>query len=128
VPLIFPARLSANQKALAQKYLARLPVSLRQTLLDELMGRIQAESYGARPLYDEMRFLHALCRSAKRREFQPNLGIKVTEARTRSRILNEQARTPPPPPQSATDDAAATAVARAHLDRMRQQLGLPSTK
>lgn len=126
--LIFPARLSDNQKALADQYLAQLPMAMRQALLDELMGRIQAESYGAKPLYDEIRFLHALCRAAKRGEFVPNLGLKVTEARTRSRIQNELARTPPPPQPSASDDPAAKVAAREHLDRMRQQLGLPSTK
>ena len=83
--LIFPARLSDNQKALAEQYLAPVPVALRQALLDELIGRIQAESYGAKPLYDELRFLHALCRAAKRGEFVPNLGLKVTEARSQAR-------------------------------------------
>jgi hypothetical protein len=124
--LIFPARLADNQKALADQYLAPVPRALRQALLDELIGRIQAESYGAKPLYDELRFLHALCRAAKRGEFVPNLGLKVTEARARSQVLNELAQTPPPPPQKPnTDDPSAKLEAHKLLGLMRQNLGLP---
>ena len=125
-PLIFPARLSDNQKALADQYLAQLPMALRQTLLDELIGRIQAESYGAKPLYDELRFLHALCRAANRGEFVPNLGLKVTEARAQSHALKELALTPPPQPRKLeTDDPSAKYEAQNLLDLMRQNLALP---
>jgi hypothetical protein len=125
-PLTFPARLSDNQKALAEKYLARIPVALHQPLLDELIGRLQAEAYGAKPLYDELRFLHALCRAAKRGEFVPNLGLKVTEARARSHARNASEQKPPTPPRTCpTDGQAAQQAAREHLGRMRQDLGLP---
>jgi Helix-turn-helix domain len=124
-PLTFPARLSDNQKALAKKYLAKIPGALHQPLLDELIGRLQAESFGAKPLYDELRFLHALCRAAKRGEFVPNLGIKVTEARARSHAQNAPVQKPPPPRTSPADSQAAQQAAREHLGLMRQHLGLP---
>ena len=34
-----------------------------------------------KPVYDELRFLHSLCKAAQKDEFVPNLGIKVAEAR-----------------------------------------------
>jgi len=121
--------LSDNQKALAEKYLATIPVALHQPLLDELIGRLQAESYGAKPLYDELRFLHALCRAAKRGEFVPNLGLKVTEARTRSHSRNVSLQNPLLPPRtSPTDSQATKRAAREYLGRMRQDLGLPPTQ
>lgn len=128
-PLTFPARLSDNQKALAEQYLAQLPVSLHQAVLDELIGRIQAESYGAKPLYDELRFLHALCRAAKRGEFIPNLGLKVTEARARSHTLNEPEQSSPPKrPPSQAEAQAVKLAAQEHIGLMRQNLGLPPTE
>jgi len=40
------------------------------------------------PVYDEMRFLHYLCRAVKKGDFVPNLGIKVRY----ERIEREKAR------------------------------------
>ncbi len=129
IPLIFPARLSANQKALAEQYLAQHPVALRQVLLDELSGRLQAESYGAKPLYDELRFLHALCRAAKQGDFVPNLGLKVAEARLQRHAQTQSDRTPPPqPPTSDADRQAQQRAAQEHLRSMLQNLGLPPAK
>ena len=128
-PLIFPARLSDNQKALAEKYLAQHPMALRQVLLDELSGRLQAESYGAEPLYDELRFLHALCRAAKQGDFVPNLGLKVAEARQQRHAQKQPDRTrPPQPPTSEADRLAHKHAAQDHLRLMRQNLGLPPGK
>ena len=129
IPLIFPARLSANQKALAEQYLAQHPVALRQVLLDELSGRLQAESYGAKPLYDELRFLHALCRAAKQGDFVPNLGLKVAEARLQRHAQTQSDRTPSPqPPKSDADRQAQQRAAQEHLRSMLQNLGLPPAK
>ena len=53
----------------------------RQLVLDELQGRLSSEQKGMKPVYDELRFLHSLCKAAQKGEFVPNLGIKVVEAR-----------------------------------------------
>ncbi|MDZ7751453.1 MAG: STY4528 family pathogenicity island replication protein [Gammaproteobacteria bacterium] len=82
-PLIYPHRLSANQLDIAARYLERVDAGQRQAVLDELEGRFRAERQGARPIYDELRYLHHLCSRAHSGGFQPNLGIKVREARER---------------------------------------------
>lgn len=87
-PLIYPKRLSENQRALADRYLNTVPEDERQSILDELEGRLRSEQKGMSPVYDEMRFLHFLCRAANKGEFVPNLGIKVRD----ERIEREKAR------------------------------------
>ncbi len=86
--LIYPKRLSENQRALADRYLNTVPADERQSILDELEGRLRSEQKGMSPVYDEMRFLHFLCRAANKGEFVPNLGIKVRD----ERIEREKAR------------------------------------
>jgi hypothetical protein len=85
--LIYPKRLSENQRELANRYLNTVSEDARQSILDELEGRFRSEHKGMKPLYDEMRFLHYLCRAANKGEFVPNLGIKVRD----ERIEQEQA-------------------------------------
>ncbi|MEZ5542953.1 MAG: STY4528 family pathogenicity island replication protein [Pseudomonadota bacterium] len=87
-PLIYPKRLSDNQRELADRYLKSVPAAARQSILDELEGRFRSEQKGMKPVYDEMRFLHFLCRAANKGEFVPNLGIKVRD----ERIEREKAR------------------------------------
>lgn len=79
--LIYPKRLSANQRAIAARYLEQVPGPQRQIVLDELEGRFRAEQQGAKPVYDELRYLHHLCRQVPAGAFQPNLGLKVQQAR-----------------------------------------------
>lgn len=79
--LIFPTRLSENQCAIAARYLEQVAGPQRQVVLDELEGRFRAEQQGAKPVYDELRYLHHLCRQATIGAFQPNLGLKVQQAR-----------------------------------------------
>ncbi|MEW5756433.1 MAG: STY4528 family pathogenicity island replication protein [Pseudomonadota bacterium] len=79
--LIYPKRLSENQRALADRYLSTVAAHERQCILDELEGRLRSEQKGMSPVYDEMRFLHYLCRAAKKGDFVPNLGIKVRDER-----------------------------------------------
>jgi Helix-turn-helix domain len=79
--LVYPPRLSDNQKLLADRYLAMVDPKERQMILDELQGRLASEQKGMAPVYDELRFLHALCKAAQGGHFVPNLGIKVSEAR-----------------------------------------------
>jgi hypothetical protein len=82
-PLIYPARLSANQRGVADRYLATVSADQRQALLDELEGRLRCERQGAQPVYDELRYLYRLCRELNAGQFQPNLGLKVAEERER---------------------------------------------
>ena len=79
--LVYPRRLTARQRELADRYLEPVPEQDRQSLLDELEGRFRAEQRGARPVYDELRYLHRLCARVKAGRFQPNLGLKVEEER-----------------------------------------------
>ena len=86
--LIYPKRLSENQRELADRYLNTVPADERQSVLDELEGRLRSEQKGMSPVYDEMRFLHYLCRAVKKGDFVLNLGIKVRD----ERIEREKAR------------------------------------
>ncbi|MEW8279802.1 MAG: STY4528 family pathogenicity island replication protein [Candidatus Thiodiazotropha sp.] len=91
VPLIYPRRLSANQRELADRYLNQVPPDQRQAILDELEGRIRSEQRGMKPLYDEMSFLNSLCKALKKGEFESNLGIRVHEERiARERELQQR--------------------------------------
>ena len=71
---------------------------LRQSVLDELTGRLEAERLGAEPVWDALRYLHRLCLRAREGEFHPNLGL------SRRR---EQPRAPsaPSPSQSSPSSA-----------------------
>ena len=83
-PLIYPRRLLDNQRAVADRYLRTLAPEQRQPILDELEGRFRSEQKGMRPVYDEIRFLHALCNAARNGKFQPNLGLKVLSRASRT--------------------------------------------
>ena len=119
-PLIYPARLSDNQKLLADRYLHMIAPEDRQEVLDELQGRLESEQRGMKPVYDELRFLHSLCKAVQRSEFVPNLGIKVAEARA------SRAQPPPQPPnpEQAAIDARQRDIARDYgleqLAKLRQ--------
>ncbi len=104
--LIYPPRLSENQKHLADRYLAMIDPDDRQLVLDELQGRLESEQKGMKPVYDELRFLHSLCKAAQQGEFVPNLGIKVAEAR------QDRAHHVPPPENEGQKSKAAEERAR----------------
>lgn len=104
--LIYPPRLSDNQKHLADRYLAMIDPDDRQLVLDELQGRLESEQKGMKPVYDELRFLHSLCKAAQQGEFVPNLGIKVAEAR------QDRAHHVPPPENEEQKSKAAEERAR----------------
>ena len=78
----------------------------RQLVLDELQGRLESEQKGMKPVYDELRFLHSLCKAAQQGEFVPNLGIKVAEAR------HDRAHHVPPPENEEQKSKAAEERAR----------------
>lgn len=83
--LVFPSRLTPNQRASAERYLAAIPEAQRQALLDELEGRLRAASQGMAPVYDELRYLQRLCGQATAGAFEPNQGLKVQAERERRR-------------------------------------------
>ena len=122
--LIYPPRLSENQKLLADRYLAMIAPEDRQLVLDELQGRLSSEQKGMKPVYDELRFLHSLCKAAQKDEFVPNLGIKVAEARKERRI-------PVTPPEDDAQKAKteeererSRAYAREQLAKLRASLNM----
>lgn len=125
--LIFPARLQENQRALAVRYLAQIPVEQRQAVLDELAGRIQAEQHGAKPVYDELRYLHHLCLEATRGGFHPNLGLKVRNERDRRRRETERLREEGAAREQARRERVSRSPGENPLAELRKQLGMPAS-
>jgi len=122
-PLVYPKRLSDNQRALADRYLAAIAAHERQAILDELEGRLCSELKGMRPLYDEISFLHSLCRAAKKGEFVPNLGLKVRdERRAREQARQRQAMHRQQSLAEAGRRPGSVQSARRHLDAIRKRL------
>ncbi len=129
--LVYPARLDANRRAIVARYLMTIPADQRQSVLDELEGRIQAEKQGAKPVYDEVRYLHQLCREANRRGFQLNLGLKVQSERERNAHKRPQAPAANRGAQRSPEQPRTRAVAERALGEIRKSLGistLPGTK
>ena len=126
--LIYPRRLSNNQKVLADRYLAMIDPQEQQLVLDELQGRLASEQKGMKPVYDELRFLHSLCKAVQQGEFISNLGIKVAEAR----VARQQSLLPPEAVQKK--EVSAEEKQRAHefglqqLVKLRQLLGAEKDK
>ena len=121
--LIFPRRLTDNQRTLALQYLTPIPVELHQPLLDELAGRVQAETQGAKPLYDELRFFYALCRAARAGTFVPNLGLKVADARNRRNADTLLPTEPSSVPRTEAERDALRQTAAEQLALIKQTLG-----
>ena len=126
-PLVYPGRLCDNQRDIANRYLRALSPAQRQAILDELEGRLQAERKGMKPVYDEISFLIRLCDLAKSGKFQPNLGIKVREAR-RAREANhpraDRRDTPAAPKETEAQRQQRMAVAQERVATMRKALGM----
>jgi hypothetical protein len=126
--LVLPPRLKDNQRALAARYLATISAEQRQSVLDELAGRLEAEQRGAKPVYDELRYLHHLCRQVNQGGFVANLGLKVQTERDRrhgeAKRLREEAAT-------RTEERKAT-TSRSHgesaLAEIRKQLKVPPAR
>lgn len=126
-PLIYPKRLSENQRELADRYLNSVPTAVRQSILDELEGRLRSEQKGMKPVYDEMRFLHFLCRAANKSEFVPNLGIKVRDERierekVRLRYLKQQEQSL----AEAKRRDSSSVSGQQQLAELRKSLNLPA--
>ena len=130
-PLIYPKRLSENQCELADRYLNTVAEEVQQAILDELEGRFRSEQKGMKPVYDELRFLHYLCRAANKGDFVPNLGIKVRS----ERIAREQAQLRHAKQQMASladakhrQENRSTASSKNPLVDIRKKLQMPARK
>ena len=124
LPLIYPPRLTDRQRILANRYLAAVDPPDRQALLDELQGRFESEQKGMRPIYDELRFLHALCRAQRQGRFVANLGIRVMEARevrmqSTAPVIDEAQKA-----QARKERERARALGRKQIARLRRKLGM----
>jgi len=127
--LIYPRRLIADQRELATRYLERVPVEQRQSVLDELEGRLRAEKHGAKPVYDELRYLHHLCTQVKAGGFHPNLGLKVQGERARRAQAGEKRRqTARAGEEDCHPQRARTASGESPFAEARKVLGLPPSK
>ena len=125
-PLVYPARLCARQRAQADRCLSALAPADRQAVLDELEGRFQAEKQGMPPVFDEIRFLTALCQRVKAGTFQPNLGIKVQKGRRRRSAPDPNRPPPSIEPRVRTQDTpwqTRKTRAKARIAEMRARLG-----
>ena len=126
-PLVYPPRLSENHCELATHYLVHLKPVQRQPVLDELEGRIQAEAKGMKPVYDEISFLHSLCKLTRQGRFRPNLGLKVRDQRREQ----ERCRIRPPDDSSQVCSTESEVlrhqrmeVGLEYLAKMREVLGV----
>jgi hypothetical protein len=122
--LIYPPRLSDNQKRLADRYLAMINPEDRQLVLDELQGRLSSEQKGMKPVYDELRFLHSLCKAAQKGEFVLNLGIKVVEARQQRASHGRPPEGPAQKAKTAEERARSRAYGREQLAKLRDLLNM----
>lgn len=125
--LIFPMRLKDNQRALAARYLSQIQVEHRQPVLDELAGRLQAEKRGAKPVYDELRYLHQLCAEVNRGSFHPNLGLRVQGERERRRREEEHLCEEAASRAREQQERAARPSGQSPLAEIRKQLGMASS-
>lgn len=125
--LIVPPRLKDNQRALAARYLGTIPVEHRQPVLDELAGRFLAEQHGAKPVYDELRYLHHLCVQVNRGGFVPNLGLKVQAERDRRRREAERLREEAAERERERKERAERPPGENPIAEIRKLLGMPAS-
>ena len=128
-PLVYPARLCDNHREMAARYLSALVPEQRQPVLDELEGRFQAEKKGMKPVYDEIRFLHSLCKLMRQGKFQPNLGIKVrNRRREREKASTEGFPSRLPQATRETDEQRRQRRASSlkHITEIRKRCGMKS--
>ena len=126
-PLVYPARLTENHREIADRHLRDLTPEQRQPILDELEGRFQAEQRGMKPVYDEASFLYSLCVLMKNGKFQPNLGIKVRDARLErenDRCHNSSATSAKQPKETDEQRQARKAIGKAGFAEVRKSLGM----
>jgi hypothetical protein len=125
--LIVPPRLKDNQRALAARYLGTIPAEHRQPVLDELAGRFLAEQHGAKPIYDELRYLHHLCVQVNRGGFVPNLGLKVQAERDGRRHEAERLREEAAECERERKERAERPPGENPIAEIRKMLGMPAS-
>ncbi len=127
-PLVYPRRLGDDHREIANRRLVALSPDQRQSILDELEGRLQAEQKGMKPVYDEISFLISLCKLAKNNKFQPNLGIKVRDHRVERDAMRQQARAAAAEATELCETEAQRkqrlVAGQARISRMRRALGV----
>jgi len=125
-PLVYPTRLGENHREIAVRYLGGLAPEQRQPILDELEGRYHAEEKGMKPVYDEISYIHSLCKLMKKGKFRPNLGIKVRDRRRereKARVEASSGKLHQPPNETDEQRRQRRASALKHLAEMRELLG-----
>lgn len=125
--LVWPSRLDANQRIIAERYLHTIDAKHRQAVLDELEGRFRAEAKGMDPLYDELSFLYALCKAVTAGKFHPRLGLRVCSERTgraKTRMSASTPRIAEPAEETAEQRIERMAHAREHMAKIRAILGM----
>jgi len=90
--LVYPGRLTPEQRETAARQLAAIPGELRQAVLDELEGRLRAERQGAKLVYDPLSYLRHLCGKAAAGDFEANLGLKIRDERRQRQEEAERRR------------------------------------
>lgn len=126
--LVYPRRFSEGQCKEAEHCLERVAPAQRQSILDEVEGRIRAEKKGMNPLYDDLSFLRSLCKSARNGDFKANLGIKVQDERRQSEQVRQRVRARQcKPPESDLERQHRIKAGEASLDKIRNVLGIPCT-
>ena len=120
--LIFPRGLTENQRTLALHYLRRVPTAMRQAVLDELDGRLRAANYGAKPLYDPVRYLHRLCVEVEEGRFVVNLGEAILAERTRRQRPHQSSTVTENVPVSAPKKRPE----KSPVEAIREQFSLPT--
>ena len=126
-PLIYPPRLCDNHREIAARYLSVLAPEQRQPVLDELAGRFLAEQKGMKPVYDELSFLHSLCKQVEQGKFIPNLGIKVRDGRQERKKADQGITSAGASqlPQETDEQRRKRKVAgKAQITEMRKLLGM----
>jgi len=125
-PLVYPTRLCDNHREMAARYLSPLAPEQRQPILDELEGRFQAEAKGMKPVYDEISFLHALCKLMRQGKFQPNLGIKVRNRRHERKKAGaeaSQSKLPQSPRETDEQQRQRKASGLKHIAEIQKMFG-----
>lgn len=124
----YPPGLTENQRALARRYLERVPPPSRQAVLDELEGRLRAARKGAKPLYDPLRYLHRLCSQVVQGRFVVNLGSQVEAERLRRYSATRVTPTTQPTDVLPTLNAkkALSKAGKSPVAGIREQFKLPT--
>jgi len=124
-PLVYPARFGRNMRDIAARCLSKLAPEQRQPILDELEGRFRAEAMGMTPVYDEISFLHALCKRMTQGTFQPKLGVKVRDRRCERKKAGSEHPLPNPATETEAERKRRMVAGRVWIAEIRQKIGLP---